>query len=51
MVFFNPKVDVKILIAQIVELSNLSRKQGLLALEGKLKTITDPLLAKGSQLK
>ena len=50
MVFINPKVDVKTLITQIVELSNLSRKQGLLALEGKLKTISDPLLAKGVQL-
>ncbi len=50
MVFFNPKVDAKALITQIVELSNLSRKQGLLALEGKLKTIGDPLLAKGVQL-
>ena len=39
MVFFNPKVGVKALITQIVELANLSRKQGLLALEGKMKTI------------
>ncbi|RMH09567.1 MAG: flagellar motor protein [Nitrospirae bacterium] len=50
MVFFNVHVDMKGLIAQIVELSNLSRKQGLLALEGKIKEVQDPLLAKGIQL-
>lgn len=50
MVFFNQRVNMKGLISQIVELSNLSRKQGLLALEGKLKTVDDPLLAKGIQL-
>ena len=48
--FFNIHTDMKGLISEIVELSNLSRKQGLLALEGKMKTIGDPLLAKGLQL-
>ncbi len=48
--FINVHVDMKGLISEIVELSNLSRKQGLLALEGKMKTIEDPLLAKGLQL-
>jgi chemotaxis protein MotA len=38
------------MIAQIVELATLSRKQGLLALEGKLKMMTDPFLQKGLQL-
>jgi len=50
MVFVNVHVDMKGLIAQLVELSNLSRKQGLLALEGKLKTLEDPLLKKGLQM-
>lgn len=50
MVFFNVHVDSKATIAQIVELATLGRKQGLLALEGKLKTITDPFLRKGVQL-
>ncbi len=50
MVFFNQAQDMKGLIAELVELSNLSRKQGLLALEGKIKTVEDPLLAKGLQL-
>jgi chemotaxis protein MotA len=50
MVFFNVHVDSRATIAQIVELATLGRKQGLLALEGKLKTITDPFLRKGVQL-
>ena len=37
-------------IKLILELANISRKQGLLALEGKLKTITDPFMKKGVQL-
>jgi chemotaxis protein MotA len=50
MVFFNVHVDSKAMIAQIVELATLSRKQGLLALESKLKGLTDPFLMKGLQL-
>ena len=50
MVFFNVHVDSRAMITQIVELATLSRKQGLLALEGKLKTMTDPFLQKGLQL-
>jgi len=50
MVFSNVHVDTKGMIAQLVELSNLSRKQGLLALEGKIKTLEDPLLKKGLQM-
>lgn len=37
-------------IARILELANLSRKQGLLALESKLKDIEDPFFRKGVQL-
>jgi chemotaxis protein MotA len=50
MVLVNVHVDSKAMIAQIVELATLSRKQGLLALEGKLKSMTDPFLKKGLQL-
>ena len=50
LIFFNVHVDSKAMIGQIVELATLSRKQGLLALEGKLKTLTDPFLQKGLQL-
>ena len=50
MIFFNVHVDSRAMIAQIVKLATLSRKQGLLALEDKLKTLTDPFLKKGLQL-
>jgi chemotaxis protein MotA len=50
MIFFNVHVDSRAMIAQIVELATLSRKQGLLALEGKLKGMADPFLKKGLQL-
>ena len=50
MVFGNVHVDMKGIITKVVELSNVSRKQGLLALEGQMKNITDPFMAKGVQL-
>jgi chemotaxis protein MotA len=50
MVFGSVHVDMKGIISKIVELSNISRKQGLLALEGQIKTVQDPLMAKGVQL-
>ncbi len=50
MVFGNVSVDMKGVISQVVELSNVSRKQGLLALEGQMKNIADPFMAKGVQL-
>jgi len=45
-----PKHDNKGIIATIIDLANVSRKQGLLALEGKLKDIHDPFFRKGVQL-
>lgn len=42
--------DNKGTIKLILELANVSRKQGLLALEGKLKDIKDPFMRKGVQL-
>ena len=50
MIFFNVHMDSRAMIAQIVQLATLSRKQGLLALEDKLKTLKDPFLKKGLQL-
>ncbi|WHZ14773.1 MAG: Flagellar motor rotation protein MotA [Nitrospira sp.] len=46
----NPHHDVKGTITQILDLANISRKQGLLALEGKLKDLHDPFFRKGVQL-
>lgn len=42
--------DTKGTIKLILDLANVSRKQGLLALEGKLKDIKDPFMKKGIQL-
>ncbi|MBI3808635.1 MAG: flagellar motor protein [Nitrospirae bacterium] len=46
----DPKHDNKGTITTIIDLANVSRKQGLLALEGKLKDIHDPFFKKGVQL-
>lgn len=45
-----PHQDNKGTIKLILDLANVSRKQGLLALEGKLKDIKDPFMQKGVQL-
>lgn len=45
-----PHIDNKGTIKLILDLANISRKQGLLALEGKLKDIKDPFMKKGVQL-
>ncbi len=48
---FKPPVqDGHKLIEKIIEWSNVSRKQGLLALEGSVENETDPFLKKGLQL-
>ena len=47
---FGPHIDNKGNIRLIIDLANVSRKQGLLALEGKLKDINDPFMRKGIQL-
>ncbi|MEX5214372.1 MAG: flagellar motor protein [Nitrospiraceae bacterium] len=46
----NPKHDPKGQLKQVVDLAQVARKQGLLALEGKIKDIKDPFFAKGLQL-
>lgn len=50
LVITNPHNDLKGTIKLILDLANVSRKQGLLALEGKLKEIKDPFFKKGVQL-
>ncbi|MDH5668223.1 MAG: flagellar motor protein [Nitrospira sp.] len=45
-----PRIDNKGTIKLILDLAYVSRKQGLLALEGKLKEIKDPFMKKGVQL-
>jgi len=44
--FTEAKIDLPKLIAQIVELANKARRDGILALEGALKDIPDPFLKK-----
>lgn len=46
----NPHHDLKATITSLLDLANISRKQGLLALEAKLKDIPDPFFRKGVQL-
>ena len=50
LVITNPPHDVKGTITQILDLANVARKQGLLALEGKIKDLHDPFFKKGIQL-
>lgn len=50
MVFMEPKGNPVEIVNQIVGFASLSRKEGLLALEQKVKTITDPFFKKGLQL-
>ncbi len=48
--FFNPEQNSRALIRQVVDLANVARKLGLLALEAKLKEARDPFFRKGIQL-
>jgi len=49
-VFFNRPVDLHDVTEQIVTLSQVARREGLLALEGQLTEITHPALVLGVQL-
>ena len=49
-VFFDHLVSVPKLIGQFVEFATKARREGILALEGALKEVDDPFLAKGLQL-
>lgn len=48
--FLNKIPDPTEEIDRIIEYANLARKEGLLALESKLKDVNDPFFAKGIQL-
>lgn len=48
--FVTPKLAVRETARQLTEWSNLSRKEGMLALEARISGISDPFLKKGVQL-
>jgi chemotaxis protein MotA len=48
--FIPPHSSSQELIRQLINLSALARKEGILALEGRMKSISDPFLRKGLQL-
>lgn len=48
--FITPKSNRSRLIRQLIDWSTLARKEGILALESRASTITDPFLKKGLQL-
>jgi len=49
-VFMPPKIDLTNAIGKIINLSNLARKEGLLALEEAANSMDDPFLQKGVML-
>jgi chemotaxis protein MotA len=49
-VIFPPSVSTQSVITQVVDWSNIARKDGLLALDAYIHTIQDPLAKKGLQL-
>lgn len=48
--FITPQMSSRESIRQLINLSSLARKNGILALEGRMNTISDPFLRKGLQL-
>lgn len=48
--FVTPRQDGRELIMKLIEYSVLARKEGILALEGRLVTVKDPFLKKGLHL-
>jgi chemotaxis protein MotA len=48
--FITPQMSSRESIRQLISLSALARKEGILALEVRMKTISDPFLRKGLQL-
>ena len=49
-VFFNKPEDVSALIEQLVSLAETARRDGLLALEGRLEEISNPFIVLGIQM-
>ena len=50
LVFKNPNLDTTGIIKQIIDLSNVARKEGLLALEESANSIEEPFMKKGIML-
>jgi chemotaxis protein MotA len=48
--FITPQMSSRESIRQLINLSALARKEGILALEARMNTISDPFLRKGLQL-
>ncbi len=48
--FVTPKIDFQSLVYQLTAWSSVARKEGVLMLEGQIKNIKDPFVAKGLQL-
>ena len=48
--FITPKIDMQNLVYQLTAWSSAARKEGVLMLEGQIKGIKDPFVAKGLQL-
>jgi chemotaxis protein MotA len=48
--FVTPQISGRELIRQLISLSTIARKEGILALEVRMNTINDPFLRKGLQL-
>ncbi len=48
--FVTPVVDLQGLVYQLTAWSSVARKQGVLLLEGQIKNVKDPFVAKGLQL-
>lgn len=49
-VFFNRHEDFALVVDQLVELAETARREGLLVLENRLESITNPFLALGLQM-
>jgi chemotaxis protein MotA len=49
-VFFNRPINQRELVDQMVKLSEIARKEGLLALEGRLEAIQNPFIKLGVQM-
>jgi chemotaxis protein MotA len=49
-VFVAPPISGRDSIRQLVSMSVLARKEGILALDGRLRTVSDPFMKKGIQL-
>lgn len=48
--FNGPQVSTNVILGQFMDLSNRARREGLLALEPAVRTLTDPFMRKGLQL-